>query len=94
MLLFNACVRPCTFVYAHARGVCMAALMLVCNTAGMGKKEEEKKWRQAHVLPEQEQTRGGGGGGDEGVGVGGVHPNQSTSSPPALSAEGPTDFCT
>lgn len=47
------------------------------------------------MLPEQEQTRGGGGGGgDEGVGVGGVHPNQSTSSPPALSAEGPTDFCT
>lgn len=42
----------------------------------------------AHVLPLQEQARGGGGIEREGG-----HPNQSTSLPPALSAEGPTDFC-
>lgn len=76
--------------------------MLVCNKAGLGKKKKKWRAREAHVLPEQEQQGGGGGGGgwDKrgergwGGGVGGVHPNQSTSLPPALSAEGPTDFCT
>lgn len=47
------------------------------------------------MLPSLEQSRGGGRGGGEGgvVVVGGVHPNQTASSPPAQSAEGPSDFC-
>lgn len=65
--------------------------MFVCYPAGLENQICYQE-RKAHVLPGQEEEEEKEKGWVRG-GAGGVHPNQSTSSPPALSAEGPTDFC-
>lgn len=78
----DMCLCMCTDMYAWR------------DTAGL-----DKKWlaRERGTCAPWVRTGGGDDEKDEkemgGGGLGGVHPNQSTSLPPALSAEGPTDFC-
>lgn len=70
--------------------------MIVCDKEGLQIIKKKNGEQERHMCSlsknrekeEKEEEVGMVGG----WGIG-VHPNQSTSSPPALSAEGPTDFC-